>query len=657
MKKYFLLCFCCFYQFLVYSSENLNMSYEFVNQEITEIVYAISLGQNIPIVCDDTVTGKASFRFSGDNFEKAFNSFLNSARLYVNKEDEVWVVSKIKIEHLDNGFIHLDAYDVYPSIVFEKISLTSLTPVIHDFLPQTKISIHLSNVDIFDAAKLIMQSFNEYNVINEKTYVLIKREEEKHFEEYEENNLEVVKYQNGYYIKGKKFNLDSLFEKLFEVEKKEYISFIEESKTVDNISLVAKTFDQILNLICLKASCTYIIEKDIYYLIEDKSKKEELIFKNYSWYKSYLKYQNSNDVINLIQKRFSGIKVILINDNFFIFFTTKNKSNEIFNFINLIDVNQKAFHYELKFIKTSDLYKNLPPYVEKSSIIDSGNERDIFFTGTENEFNQLKNYFSIIDKPIPSIKYDVLIIQFLDSKDSSWSNSFTIKSADNKSFSTVNGFLAPALDLKFDVVSTLGLNFAIELQNAIQKNTAKIFADTTLHGISGKNIKFQNTNTYRYRDLNIDIETGTPLYTGVTREVVAGLILDITGWVSGDGMITTDVTATVSRQEGNNSQSTNPPITSEKIITTQVSSRSGEAVILSGLKQTDNSIQKKENPILSKIPILRHLFKSTNRTQENTEVVIYLVPHLQMKKQKKLSDNEKIQKLFNQFIKKENIDE
>ena len=40
----------------------------------------------------------------------------------------------------------------------------------------------------------------------------------------------------------------------------------------------------------------------------------------------------------------------------------------------------------------------------------------------------------------------------------------------------------------------------------------------------------------------------TKLYDGVTREITSGLVLNIDGWVSGDGMITTTVNASVSKR-------------------------------------------------------------------------------------------------------------
>lgn len=37
--------------------------YEFVNQELRDIVYILSLRSGLPLICDDTVTGTGSFLY------------------------------------------------------------------------------------------------------------------------------------------------------------------------------------------------------------------------------------------------------------------------------------------------------------------------------------------------------------------------------------------------------------------------------------------------------------------------------------------------------------------------------------------------------------------------------------------------------------------
>ena len=95
-------------------------------------------------------------------------------------------------------------------------------------------------------------------------------------------------------------------------------------------------------------------------------------------------------------------------------------------------------------------------------------------------------------------------------------------------------------------------------------------------------------------------------------------------------MITSTVTASVTRQGIDTSASTgNPPPTSEKLVTTEVCGKSGEPIVISGLIQNSTSQGNSGIPLISKLPLLGMLFKHSEKTTEKTQMVIYLVPHIE----------------------------
>ena len=169
----------------------------------------------------------------------------------------------------------------------------------------------------------------------------------------------------------------------------------------------------------------------------------------------------------------------------------------------------------------------------------------------------------------------------------------------------------------------------MDLSLELSQTQAQVFADTTLTGLSGQNVKFQNTDTYRYRELEYDEDTGENKYTGVTSEVTSGLILSVNGWVSGDGMITMTVSATLSKEsEDKSASSGDPPPTTEKIVTTTVRAISGKPVVIGGLFQKSKNVSVKKIPILGDIPLLGNLFRNLDQSVEDTEIVVYIVPHI-----------------------------
>ena len=93
-----------------YSAKQL-ISFDFVNQQLREILFAFSTYSQISIIGDNTVTGTASFQYNGAAFEQAFDSFLMANRLFAEKNPDVWIVSRVKISVNENGMIIIDSLD------------------------------------------------------------------------------------------------------------------------------------------------------------------------------------------------------------------------------------------------------------------------------------------------------------------------------------------------------------------------------------------------------------------------------------------------------------------------------------------------------------------------------------------------------------------
>ena len=133
--------------------------------------------------------------------------------------------------------------------------------------------------------------------------------------------------------------------------------------------------------------------------------------------------------------------------------------------------------------------------------------------------------------------------------------------------------------------------------------------------------------------------------------------MGLNGWISGDNMITMTVNATVSKQNSDSSSSssstTTLPSTSERVVTTQVRTMSGEPVIISGLIKEDTSENESRVPFLGRIPLLGNLFKHKTKSKEKTEIVIYIVPHLIQDNGSMNNDSLNIERYYQTFLEKE----
>jgi type II secretory pathway component GspD/PulD (secretin) len=214
------------------------------------------------------------------------------------------------------------------------------------------------------------------------------------------------------------------------------------------------------------------------------------------------------------------------------------------------------------------------------------------------------------------------------------------------------GALANITTMSFDVVSKFGYQFAASLSVQLGENTARVFADTTLNGLAGEDIKFQNTDTYRYQELEVDANTGNITRTGITREITSGLIVNLNGWVSGDDMITIAINATISKQNNNAAlDGSTIPSTSERVINTRVRTPSGSPIVISGLIKEDENHNVQRTPFLSRIPLIGRLFRDKADSVEKTEIVIYIVPYLTRDATETQDRAARIERYYEQFVK------
>ena len=93
------------------------------------------------------------------------------------------------------------------------------------------------------------------------------------------------------------------------------------------------------------------------------------------------------------------------------------------------------------------------------------------------------------------------------------------------------------MNIDFDIISRLGVEYAVNLNHQLSENNARVFTDTTLTGIAEQDVRFQNTETYRYLEYEYDTNGNTTTASGVTQQITSGLILNLNGWISGDNMI------------------------------------------------------------------------------------------------------------------------
>lgn len=603
-------------------------SWEFPDTEIKDVLFAISLDSGISIIPDNTVSGKIDFRFSGKDFSEAFDSFLESSKLYVYKTEKKWTVSRILVSENENTF-SLDCSEARPVAVIEKYSKFFGINVTYEQLPSTEITVHLKGEKKEELLENLVRFFSGYCLEKNDLGFHIKKTTKNENISARNFSFKILS-DNRMEFNLKEIYFSQVLESLFSYSGF-YFCFVGNTDVkASRSSFIASSFDEALNILCSQNGFSYRVSDKIYYIFPSEENKGDLINGKRDWCLFPLKYGRVENVLPILQKRFHNLEFVVSGRDSEPGIWTKVTENEKFEverFIKECDLQKKTYLIPLKYIKAEEFMKRLPPSVDKNSVSEADGNCCIYFSGSEESYKKILEEVELCDRPQTRLKYDLLILQYDDTSDNQWAVNYQARNLLSGDSNTINARLGNVLGLNLNVISAFGLDFALSLQNSISENRTRVFANTSLYGLAGKEINFTNTNTYRYRDNNLDPETGKPIYSGITREIVSGLKLEIKPWVGEDGMITSFVKASVSRRGVDSSSVTgNPPPTSEKIVTTEVCGRSGEPVVLSGLVSNSESEESSRTPFLSKIPLLGKLFKSDKKNNEKTQMVIYLVP-------------------------------
>lgn len=615
-------------------------SWDFADCEIKDILFAVSVDTGISIVPDDTVSGKGDLKFAGGSFDLAFEAFLRTNRLFVKRDGAVWTVSRIYVSE-ENGCFSLEAYDLLPVQIVEKLALVLDKVVTFESLPAQRISVCFKGVSETVLMDCLAKRFGTYGVEQDEAgYHFVKLNKSGGSAESAflrtDGFSEMIRLESiengGLFVDVEDCRFSKVLEKVFGSypSKNNYCLLTDADCKIQRSVFIGSDFEDSLRILCALAGCDFIFENGIYYIFADSSAREELLYGKRSWRKFTLRFTKSQDFLTFLLKRLGKLETIALPDDYsFLCCASEVESKIIEDLICEADIKLSTYVVNLKYLKPADFLEHLPPSVDRSALFLADDSARLYFKGTEEAYGALCEQLEVCDRPLVRLSYDLLILQYDETLENGWASSFGAKRLTAGDRNGLSAVLGSVMGFNLNVVSSFGLSFAADLQASIEENRTRVYADTTLHGVSGKEIHFQNTNTYRYRDNNVDPESGKPIYSGVTREIASGIKLDVLGWVSGDGMITSKVTASLSRRGNDMSGATgNPPPTSEKIVTTEVCGKSGVPVVLSGLVQQAESEQEKRSPWISKLPLLGNLFKNKNKTQESMQMVIYLVPHI-----------------------------
>ena len=125
------------------------------------------------------------------------------------------------------------------------------------------------------------------------------------------------------------------------------------------------------------------------------------------------------------------------------------------------------------------------------------------------------------------------------------------------------------------------------------------------------------------------------------QSVFAGVLLDITPEISDDNTITLKINPSLSETSTSmvdtSTNRTMPPDLDRRQLSSVVTVKDGNKIILGGLINTKNTQNASQVPLLGSIPIVGYLFKYEESSKQTQELIIVIEPHIINKEKNNVS--------------------
>ena len=107
-----------------------------------------------------------------------------------------------------------------------------------------------------------------------------------------------------------------------------------------------------------------------------------------------------------------------------------------------------------------------------------------------------------------------------------------------------------------------------------------------------------------------------------------GVILEITPRVNASGLVILDIVQEVSDAVATTTSAIDSPTIQQRRVKSTIAVHSGETIVLGGLIRDAELDGTSGIPILSDIPVIGNLFKTTSNSNDRTELLVLITPHV-----------------------------
>jgi|GEM_PF-1051311 len=195
-------------------------------------------------------------------------------------------------------------------------------------------------------------------------------------------------------------------------------------------------------------------------------------------------------------------------------------------------------------------------------------------------------------------------------------------------FGTMNETLQANLNrqslqgLKFTVLNAG--DFEYFLNSFEQLNSIKVISRPKILTANNRAAEFKATQ----RNPVLKTTNADGVVQSAVEYIDIGVTLQVTPRINRDNYISLGIRQTIQEILGTDPDALNSPIFSERMVTSDILVKDNHTLVLGGLISKSESQIDSRIPLFSKIPLIKNLFRRKIRDIKNTEMLIFLTPHI-----------------------------
>lgn len=440
---------------------------------------------------------------------------------------------------------------------------------------------------------------------------------------------------------AKEISFDELIKKMFESNSSQ-LKTSQQNNQNNNQNFSSNTRAQLSNK---TTNFTFKKEKGIYYFGTESQlslRKVELI---------QLKHRSvellSDPSGGMTSRRSGGGRNLNIGSNAaFNSFNSSFNSRGLNNGLNRQNNNQSNFQQpnnsNLSQSQSSNILELIPENLTQDLKIKVDVEQNsLYVSGSSQKINRLRDFLEGIDKAVPVVLIEVMIIEVSRSSVVETGISWGI----GEEPASTQGGLYPQTDITlgantinrviggFDGFGSFNLgqvvpNFFATIKAMEANGNLKIRSTPKLSTLSGHRATFSNGQTSYYTVTQQNIVSGNnPVTNTITNFVPidAELGLTVKPLVSGDGQVTLDIFV-IQSNFGQRIEENAPPDINSREFSSLIRVRNGDIVVLGGLEEQTKDDSGSGVPLLARIPVIKWLFSQRRREDSKSKLTILIKP-------------------------------